>query len=178
MMLFRRASYEAIGGHERLGLSIVDDISLARRIKAAGLRWRVLYIADLITCRMYRNSREAFNGLEKNLFAAFGFRLLPFLFVFLWLAVMFWEPLIVMGLMLFGQAPQARAIELTVCIGLSLLLWLVPYSELGIPSRLAFLYPITLLANEVVAFQSLRLSLAGRLSWKGRILPQSHWKWL
>ena len=161
-----------------LGVSIVDDLLLARRIKAAGLRWRVTYVADLISCRMYRNSRETFHGLEKNLFAAFGFRLLPFSFVFLWLAVMFWEPLIVLGLLFFGHAPQARANELAACIGISLLLWLVPYIELGIPFRLAFLYPITLLANEVVAFQSLRLSLAGRLTWKGRKLPQSHWRWL
>lgn len=177
MMLFRREAYEAIGGHERLGLSIVDDLMLTRRIKEAGLRWRVSYIADLITCRMYRNSREAFRGLEKNLFAAFDFRLLPYSFVFLWLAVMFWEPLIVLGLMIFGQAPQARANELAICIGISLLLWMVPYIELGIPLRLAFLYPITLLTNEVVAFQSLRLSLAGRLTWKGRTLTQPHWRW-
>ncbi len=177
MMLFRREAYEAIGGHERLGLSIVDDLMLARRIKEAGLRWRVLYIADLVTCRMYRNSREAFHGLVKNLFAAFGFRLLPYSFVFLWLAVMFWGPLIILGLMIFGLAPQARASELAACIGISLLLWLVPYIELGIPLRLAFLYPITLLTNEVVAFQSLRLSLTGRLTWKGRTLNRTQWRW-
>jgi chlorobactene glucosyltransferase len=178
MMLFRREAYEVIGGHERLGLSIVDDLSLARRIKAAGLRWRLLHVADLITCRMYRNSRETFHGLEKNLFAAFGFRLLPYSFVFLWLAMMFWGPLIVLGLMVFGQAPQAQANELAVCIGISMLIWLVPYIELGIPFRLAFLYPITLLANGVVAIQSLRLSLAGRLTWKGRTLTQQYWRWL
>jgi chlorobactene glucosyltransferase len=178
MMLFRREAYETIGGHERLGLSIVDDLMLARRIKAAGLRWRVVFIADLITCRMYQNSREALCGLEKNLFAAFGFRLLPYLFVFLWLAVMFWEPLIVLGLWFFGQAPQARAYELASCIGMSLFVWLVPYFELGIPFQLAFMYPITLLANEVVAIKSLRLSLAGRLAWKGRPLTQYRWRWL
>lgn len=178
MMLFRREAYETIGGHKRLGLSIVDDLTLARRIKEAGLRWRVLHISDLITCRMYRNSREAFHGLVKNLFAAFDFRLLPYAFVFLWLAVMFWEPLIVLGLMIFGQAPQAQINELAVCIGLSLLLWLVPYIEMRIPFHLAFVYPITLLTNEVVAFQSLRLSFAGRLTWKNRTLTKIHWRWL
>lgn len=178
MMLFRREAYEAIGGHGGLGLAIADDLILARRIKAANLRWRVVYVADLITCRMYQNSREAFHGLAKNLFAAFDFRLLPFLFVFIWLAVMFLEPLIVLGMLIMGLTTQARASEIAVCIGISLLVWLVPYIELGIPIRLAFLYPITLLANEIVAFQSLRLSLAGRLSWKGRAVAQSRWKWL
>ena len=42
MLLFRRQAYQAIGGHARLGSSIVDDLILARRIKAAGLRWRVM----------------------------------------------------------------------------------------------------------------------------------------
>jgi len=42
----------------------------------------------------------------------------------------------------------------------------MPYRELRIPSSLAFLYPITILAIEVVAAQSLRLRLNDRLSWK------------
>jgi len=178
MMLFRREAYLAIGGHERVSSQIVDDLGLARQIKTAGLRWRVAYAADLISCRMYRETREAVNGFVKNLFAAFDFRLLPFLFIFTWLAVMFWEPLVVLLLLILGQAPLARAIDLTVCIGLSLLIWLVPYIDLKVPAGLAGLYPLTILANEVVAFQSLLHSLVGRLSWKGRIITRPHWKWL
>jgi chlorobactene glucosyltransferase len=178
MMLFRCEAYQEIGGYDRLGSSIIDDMLLARRITAAGLRWRVLNITDLITCRMYHGSRAALNGFAKNLFAAFDFAVLRFLFVFIWLAVMFWEPLVVLALLVLGRAPQARADELAVCVGLSLLLWLIPYFELGIPVSLALLYPITLLATEVAAFQSLCLSFAGRLTWKGRKLTRSYWKWL
>ena len=176
-MLFRCEAYQAIGGHDSVGSSIVDDLMLARRIKAAGLRWRVVNITDLITCKMYHGSHAAFEGFAKNLFAAFDFHLLGFSFVYLWLAVMFWEPLIVLLLSVFGRAPQARVEQLAVCIGLSLLLWLIPYLELGIPFGLALLYPVTLLANEVTALQSLRLSLAGRLTWKGRTLARPHVKW-
>jgi chlorobactene glucosyltransferase len=177
MMLFRRQSYQAIGGHDGVGTSVIDDLMLARRIKAAGLRWRVTNVRDLITCRMYRGSRAAFEGFSKNIFAVFDFRLVRLLFVYLWLAAMFWEPLIVLALSALGRAPLARPDELAVSIGLSLLLWLIPYWELGLPFGLAFLYPLTLLANEMVAFQSLRLSLAGRLTWKGRQLAQPRWKW-
>jgi chlorobactene glucosyltransferase len=178
MMLFRREAYLAIGGHESVSYSIVDDLMLARQVKAAGLCWRVAYVADLISCRMYDENREVISGFVKNLFAAFEFRMLPFSFVFMWLAVMFWEPLIILILLVLGRAPQARAEELVICVALSLLLWLLPYSELGIYNKLAFLYPITILANELVAIQSLCLSLAGRLSWKGRTLARPHWKWL
>jgi len=178
MMLFRREAYLMIGGHDGISSSIVDDLMLARKIKSYGLRWRVIYIADLISCRMYRNSRETFNGFAKNLFAAFDFRLLPFLFIFLWLAVLFLGPLIILMFMIFGQIPHIQASNLFICIGLSIILWLLPYIYLGIPYSLVLLYPVTILAIELVAFTSLRNSLIGNLSWKDRKIPKTHWKWI
>ena len=178
MMLFRREGYQAIGGHGRSGSSIVEDLTLARRIKAAGLRWRVVHVTDLVTCRMYSGSRAAFDGFSRNYFAAFDFRLLPYLFLFLWLAVMFWQPLILLAVLVFRQVPLAQLIEPAVCIGLSLLLWLIPYLELRVDSAMGLLYPVTILVNELVAFRSLLLSLSGRLTWKGRALARPKWKWL
>jgi chlorobactene glucosyltransferase len=178
MLLFRRQAYQAVGGHNSVCGSIVEDLSLARRIKAAGLRWRMIEAADLITCRMYTTSEEAFAGFSKNLFAAFGFHLLLYLFAFTWLFVLFWEPLVVLVLYVLGLAPYAQPALLVVCLGLSLLLWLVPYRRMGFPLLLALLYPVTVLANEIVAFRSLLLSLSDRLIWKGRKLPRPRWKWL
>jgi chlorobactene glucosyltransferase len=178
VMVFRREALEAIGGYESLGSSIVEDLELAKKIKAAGLRWRMANLTDMITCRMYHEGGAAYDGFAKNYFAAFGFRVLPFLFVFAWLAVMFWEPLIILALFLLRLAPQARLIELLACIGLSLLVWLIPYLAMRLPTGLGLFYPLTILANEVVAFRSMRLSLAGRLTWKGRRLPRPKWKWL
>jgi chlorobactene glucosyltransferase len=178
MMLFRREAYQKIGGHENLGTLIVDDLALARRIKAAGLRWRVMNVTDLITCRMYHGSREALGGFAKNLFATFDFHLSLFLFVYTWLAVLFFEPLIILVGKILGWIPTATFSELVVCIALSFLLWLIPFMEMGIPLALGLIYPLIILANEVAAFQSLRLSLVGRLSWKGRPLALPKWKWL
>jgi chlorobactene glucosyltransferase len=178
MMLFRREAYRTIGGHASIGASIVDDLALTRKTKAAGLRWRVASITDLVTCRMYSGSHAAFDGFARNYFAAFGFRLLPYSFAFVWTGVMFWEPLTMAALWIFGRAPQVQAIDLLVCIGLSVLLWLIPYAELGVSVGLGLLYPFTILANEVAAVQSLRLSFAGRLVWKGRRFARPSWKWL
>ena len=177
VMLFRREAYKKIGGHEALGRSIVDDLELARKIKAAGMRWRVVRVSDLVSCRMYHNGREAVGGFTKNLFAAFGFRLLPYLFVFLWLAVLFLAPLAVLISSAFGLAPAAQFGALAACMGISVLLWTIPYVETGIPFYLGFLYPVTILANEIVAFRSLLYSLTGRLSWKDRSLTKPDWKW-
>jgi chlorobactene glucosyltransferase len=178
MLIFRRDAYERIGGHAKLGTVIVEDLALARRIKAAGLRWRVMRVTDLLSCRMYHASQEAFDGFTKNLFAFFDFHLFVYLFVFIWLAMLFLEPLFVFAALILGLAPSAVLSELVICIGLSLLIWVIPYLELGMSLALGFIYPFTILANEAAAFQSLRLSLTGRLAWKGRPLARPKWKWL
>ena len=178
MMLFRREAYQKVGGHAALGPKIVEDLALASSIKRAGLRWRVMNITDLVSCRMFLGAQEAFEGFAKNLFAAFDFRLGEFLFVYLWLGALFLEPLIILAARLFRLAPTASYIELTICIGLSMLIWCVPYWELKIPLILGLIYPITILANLSAAVLSLRLSLTGRLAWKGRSLPRPKWRWL
>jgi len=127
---------------------------------------------------MYHSSREAIDGFTKNLFAAFDYRLLPFFFVFIWLMVMFWEPLIVLAVMVSGLATKAQPTAIVTCLALSILLWLIPYSEMSIPFFLAFLYPFTILANFGVAIRSLVHSLRGRITWKGRTIARTRWKWL
>lgn len=70
-LLFRRSAYEDIGGHERVRTTVVDDLALAREIRRNGLKLAVLDGSRLVTCRMYRSSREVIDGFTKNAFAAF-----------------------------------------------------------------------------------------------------------
>lgn len=178
VMLFRRQTYQAIGGHRAVGSVAVDDLALARAVKACGWRWRLARAADLVDCRMYRGASEAVGGFAKNLFAAFGYRLLPFLAVYAWLAIMFWAPLAVLGSALAGLGIPVDAAGLSLCLGVSLLLWLIPYVELGLGPGLALTYPLAILANLVVALHSLRLTLSRQATWKGRPVPGGQWQWL
>jgi len=177
LMLFRREAYQKVGGHESVGTSVVDDLTLARKFNAAGLHICVVSVSDLITCRMYQSSKEAIEGFTKNLFAAFDFRVLLYLFVFLWLAILFWAPIIVLIISLSGNLNYSNIYHLLTCLGISLMLWLVPYLEFGIPLYMVALFPVTILANEVVAFRSMFFSLTNRLMWKGRPLTRPKWKW-
>lgn len=177
LMVFRRDAYFQIGGHELLGAAIVDDLFLARKIKAAGFCWRVASISDLVSCRMYRGGKETVAGFTKNLFAAFDFRISIFIFVYFWLAILFFLPLIILGAWFLGQAPQAKLTELVLCISLSLFVWFIPFKEIGVPIGLGLLYPWIILANEIVAIRSMLYSLSGRLTWKDRPLQKPKWKW-
>lgn len=178
LMLFRCEAYWSIGGHESIHSSVVDDISLTRRIKAMNFRWRVSHIADLVSCRMYQSSQEAIAGFTKNLFAVFDYRLIQYLLAFSWLLVMFWEPLIVLMLNSSGLVAQAQPASMVICLSLSLLVWIIPYLEMRFPVHLAFLYPLTTLANYGVALRSFVHTLWGRTRWKDRPIARIRWRWL
>lgn len=170
-MLFRREAYEAVGGHEAVREYVSDDFALARNIKAGGFRWRFYEARRYISCRMYRDFREAFTGLSKNLFSAFGYRVLLFLFVWCWLGVVFLEPPIVLALGAAGVFTlQAGLILAGVEVALSLLLWLVTLKRLGFPAHIALLYPAIIATAIVIAMNSLRQAVSGSATWKGRTL--------
>ncbi|MCI4351101.1 MAG: glycosyltransferase [Thermoplasmata archaeon] len=63
--LVRRRAYESVGGHAAVRSFILEDVALARRFRAAGLRLRVAWTPDLLTTRMYRTNHEMFEGLLK-----------------------------------------------------------------------------------------------------------------
>jgi chlorobactene glucosyltransferase len=66
-LLFRRAAYERVGGHAAVAGEVVEDVVLARRIKAAGLRLRMIDGNRLVGCRMYRDWPGVRDGFAKNI---------------------------------------------------------------------------------------------------------------
>jgi len=177
VMIFTRKAYESVGGHAALGTNILDDIVLARRIKAAGLRWRVVHLSDLISCRMYISSQQAYEGLTKNLFGAFGYRLLPYFFIIFWLVSMAWIPIMVFALWLAGLAPMVHPPVLLVCLVLALVTWLLALIEIKVPVVMTLFYPLSILVNVWVMLRSMIFSLGGKLQWKERLLEKPKWKW-
>jgi chlorobactene glucosyltransferase len=71
-LLFRRSAYEAIGGHAAVKDDIVEDLTLAKTIKAKGLRLAYVKGTALQRLRMYTSLGEIWNGWSKNFFAGVG----------------------------------------------------------------------------------------------------------
>jgi glycosyltransferase involved in cell wall biosynthesis len=65
-MLFRRQAYEQIGGHRGVADDLVEDVALARRIKTAGLKMRLVLGFDFVQVRMYRTFAALWEGWTKN----------------------------------------------------------------------------------------------------------------
>ena len=71
-MLIRRSAYEAIGTHEAVKDQVNEDMHMAARIKAAGLRLRVVRNEGLYLVRMYTSLREIIRGWSRIFYGTFG----------------------------------------------------------------------------------------------------------
>lgn len=66
-ILVKREAYDAVGGHAAVADKILEDVALARAMKASGRRIRFRYAADAVRTRMYRNFSQLREGWTKNL---------------------------------------------------------------------------------------------------------------
>ncbi len=177
-MLFRKSAYAAIGGYAAVRSDPVDDMALGRRIKGQGFRWRLADATRDVRCRMYRCAGQVFEGFSKNLFSAFGNRLLPFIAVWSWLAIVFLLPLGVLLARLCGApVPALDAGIALIGVTLGLVSWGLCYLRFGFPVHLIPLYPLTILLALFIAVRSIALVRRGRTTWKGRTLVQRRVRW-
>ncbi len=66
-MLIARTAYDAVGGHAAVSASLLEDVALARAVKASGRRIFFRYGGDAVRTRMYRSFAQLREGWTKNL---------------------------------------------------------------------------------------------------------------
>ena len=66
-ILVSRVAYGAVGGHAAVATTLLEDVALAKKIKAAGYRISFRYGGDAVRTRMYRSFRQLREGWTKNL---------------------------------------------------------------------------------------------------------------
>ena len=74
LMMFDAGNYRTHQWHSRVRNQNVEDIRLARMIKAEGLKIAVLLGNNDVFCRMYRTFNEAVVGFSRNIHEYFGGR--------------------------------------------------------------------------------------------------------
>jgi glycosyltransferase involved in cell wall biosynthesis len=166
-LLVRRDAYAAAGGFAAVAGSLVEDVALARRLKAAGHRLEVRLAPDLATVRMYQRPGDLLEGLAKNLAEVWGPGAAPLAWqaaraaagVAPWLALAA-RP----GPAARRVAAAALALQLTVRAG--------GRRVAGADPRLALAYPLADLVLLAVYADSVRRRRTGApLTWKGRAYP-------
>ena len=66
-LLITREAYEAVGGHAAVRHTLLEDVALARAVKASGRKLRFRFGGDAVRTRMYRTWRDLRDGWTKNL---------------------------------------------------------------------------------------------------------------
>jgi len=166
-LLFRREAYEKIGGHAAVSGHLVEDIALARKLRAAGFSvlnrdgTRPGQPVALVRCRMYHNFPDLWDGFTKNLYPAFDGRLGAFIFFQLFQTVVFLAPFLLLP---FFPLDPILWIEVAVILSLRLAMaHRFRQSGLG-----AVLHPLGQVLVLAIAGNSWLQALRKRLPWRGR----------
>jgi glycosyltransferase involved in cell wall biosynthesis len=70
-ILVSREAYDAVGGHAAVAPSLLEDVALARAVKASRRRIFFRYGGDAVRTRMYRSFAQLREGWTKNLVLLF-----------------------------------------------------------------------------------------------------------
>jgi chlorobactene glucosyltransferase len=168
-MLFTREAYQACGGHAAVRSEVLEDVALARALKRSGHRAILADGGALVNTRMYANLSGVWQGYSKNTYAFFGRS--P---VFLALGLALLAALYV--------APPATAVYALATNQFNMEMFYLPLAQyvaallarLLLSVRFAYrpldslLHPVSILLVIAICLNSMRWSLTGRGSWKGR----------
>jgi chlorobactene glucosyltransferase len=174
ILCFERSAYTAIGGHDAVKESILEDVRLARAIKTADYRMIFVDAQPLVRCRMYRSLAAVWQGYSKNFFAFYNYSLLVVLIgLLLSLALYITSPLLLLSSLLvawplsilfLAASNYALAVLMRVCITLRF-----EHRQRPLMLLLCFLHPISILLGNLLLLNSIRWHYRRKgTEWKGR----------
>lgn len=171
-LLFRRSSYDALGGHAAVRGEVVEDLRLAQEVVRGGRRLVLRVAEDELAVRMYRSLPEIVRGWSKNVLLgalqtmprwthAFVAPLALSVGATLWLA-----PPVVLAAAAFGLGPPPLLVWSTVATAVSVLFWMGFTQRFGAPARYGLLYPAGAAVSVYILLRAWWRS--SNVEWKGR----------
>jgi chlorobactene glucosyltransferase len=165
LIAFRRAAYDAIGGHETVRGIVIEDMALARTIKRAGLRFQLMNAIGTVSCTMYSSMREVWDGFAKNVYPGAGATPISMLglIAFVWLVALGpW------AWFLSNLVRGSSLLEPLFAVALSLIPRVLSDWRYGYRTGLWLLHPLSILSWTAIALESWRRYATGDVQWKGR----------
>jgi chlorobactene glucosyltransferase len=172
-MLIRRVDYDTIGGHAAVSGAICEDLALARRVKHSGQAVLLMGGEDVVSTRMYCGWQTLWEGLAKNLVDTLGGRHATLILAIVGVALA-WSAVAIPAADAISWAhgiTGAEAALITASLGSAAALGLhvAATRYFRIPLCYGFLFPLGYTAGALIALDSVRRRVRGRVSWKGRI---------
>jgi glycosyltransferase involved in cell wall biosynthesis len=165
-MVFKKSAYQRIGGHEAVRKKVIEDMALARNIKASGLKMQLYTGLNLVKCRMYASADEVKAGFGKNAFAAAGYSASNMLLFLTLLSTLFLLP--------FFLFPIYPLLLLNIAIILGMKWKIARTLKHPIPEAV-WQHPVSFIKALQVCISSMQQYAKGTARWKGRSMqaPQS-----
>lgn len=169
-LLFRRDTYQRIGGHCAVRTDIVEDMQLSRLVKRHGDRVVVLDGTALMRVRMYHSFSEAWRGIAKSAFAAINYSLPALVPGVVICAALFWGPYAFLAIGLINHSTAGAWLWLP--FAQVALLWIVQILLMWrcqLPLALAFFQAGTILVViSTVLYAAAQTKFGDGIVWKGR----------
>ncbi|MFC6644769.1 glycosyltransferase [Granulicella cerasi] len=163
--LMRRSAFEELGGWLPQRMVVLEDVTVGRRFKAAGMRQRVAFAPGMVLVHWAKGMGGIVRVMTKNLFSGVNFRPLLLLGGCAWIALFFLVP--ITGLF------WVRTLLPSLLVLLSLS---VAYSVMGritkISARFGWAYPVGAAAMIWAMLRSMLAVVWRRgVVWRGTFYP-------
>jgi chlorobactene glucosyltransferase len=158
-MLWRKDTYNKVGGHRKVYDKIVEDMELARECKKQRLKIKTLLGGEIIYCRMYNSFNEAINGYQKNFYPGFDTNPISFLIIITFLLFIFLAPYFLLVTNILYLIPLAMILIIRSFVAIK--------SKQNILFNVLF-HPIQILIMFFVGIISLIKSERHTIQWKER----------
>ena len=175
-ILFRRDTYDRMGGHESIKDSVLDDVDFARKAKAEQVNYRLYFAPGVFKCRMYTRFNEIWEGWTKNLFPALEYSLITTAVVTVLLFAMTLLPFVLLAknilLALMGVPPDPLIVglEITIC-ALIFAFDVAAHRQHGYSTNQFWTFPLGMTIILALFWNSAwRISSGRGAVWKGRVV--------
>ena len=170
-LLFKKASYQFLGGHLAISANPLDDFELGRATKKNGLTWALYDGVQLIEVLPYSGNMAAIKGISRSVFPAMNYRFTILTALSLVCLALVAVPTVNLVLAVAVYSERAHyTVVACVSIGMIALSWLVVcrrfhHNTLSVP-----FYWVSILLIVFVAWHSAVSYSMGLTKWRGRTL--------
>lgn len=163
--LLRSSVYQQLGGFEAFRMEILEDLTLARRVKQMELRQRVATAPGLVRVHWAAGAMGVVGVMTKNLFAVFQFHITFLLAACGWLALFYLAPIA------FLAWPQTRVAAIVTLAAIALLYRLAGRLS-GISAWYVVLFPVSVMLFIYSLLRSMFITLKQEgVTWRGTFYP-------
>ena len=163
--LVRSAVYQQLGGFDAAPMAILEDLTLGRRVKNAGLRQRVATAPGMVSVHWAAGMFGIVKGMGKNIFAVFGFRPALLLGAAAMMALSCIAPIAFLAI----DGTRFPAVVALVSVAGLYILW---SRSSRLSSGYAALFPVAAAVVIYAMVRSMLLTLGkGGVTWRGTFYP-------